>query len=420
MSLKVQMGHKIWMFVPMVLLFVLSQFYRNSSAVIASDLMSDLSLTATELGFVSSVFFYAFALIQIPIGAAMDLIGARKLVLFLSCVGILGAVIFCLAGTFPVVVLGRVLLGFGMASALMGTFKLLTIWYPPQTFATMSSVVLSIGVLGVIFATAPLAVAVDWMGWRKALLLVALTHSAITVWIHVVVRDRPEGEERVDDVDRRRWNWWKESVEGVGQVMRLSSFSLIALAAFVRYGTYVSIAGLWASPYLECVHGVSLVNRGKMLLAFPLGMVAGGPIFGLLSDRVFKNRKWVVVAGLSLNALFIMPLTGLLPRFSLGLLGATFFGLGLFTSWGPVMYANVKELVPSSLSGTAMTGVNFFLMLGAAVFQHGMGAVIARFSFAHGELTVEAFSFAFGLCLIAVAVGCVGYLFVKDVGLNRS
>ena len=73
------MGKRIWMLLPLSLLFFLSQFYRATSAVIASELMRDLSLTAEDLGFLSSVFFYAFALIQIPMGASMDIFGAKRL-----------------------------------------------------------------------------------------------------------------------------------------------------------------------------------------------------------------------------------------------------------------------------------------------------------------------------------------------------
>jgi hypothetical protein len=77
------------------------------------------------------------------------------------------------------------------------------------------------------------------------------------------------------------------------------------------------------------------------------------------------------------------------------------------------LYANIKELMPSSMTGTAMSAVNFFTMAGAGFFQHIMGIIIERFSIQEGQLPPEAFTFAFGLCFIAAAVGAVGYLFVK-------
>ena len=79
------------------------------------------------------------------------------------------------------------------------------------------------------------------------------------------------------------------------------------------------------------------------------------------------------------------------------------------------MYANIKELLPGSFSGTAMSAVNFFTMAGAGVFQHVMGIAIDKFSVPQGQLPPEAFSFAFGLCFVSAAFGTVAYLFVKEV-----
>jgi len=403
---------RIWMLVPLSLLFLFSQFYRSSSAVIASDLMHDLSLRAADLGLLSSAFFYAFALVQIPMGAAMDLFGAKRLILLLSLLGIGGAVTFALANSFPMAVLGRVLLGLGMACALMGTYKLLTIWFPPDTFATMSGFVLSIGTLGNVFATAPLAMAVNWLGWRKVFLFIALIHLLIAIWIYLGVSDRPEGKDGGEDRMHEK-GLWKESMEGIRKVLQLPSFWFIALAAFVRYGTYISIAGLWAGPYLEVVYGLPLVDRGRTLMAFPIGFIVGGPIFGFLSDRVFNSRKKVTTIGMLLFTLFIFPLIGFFPL-STHLLLVIFFGIGLFSSCGQVMYANIKELLPSSIAATAMTAVNFFTIGGGAFFQHIMGAMIDRFPLSQGQLSSEAFSFAFGLCFAAAALGSVAYLFVEE------
>jgi len=409
------MGKRIWMLLPLSLLFFLSQFYRATSAVIASELMRDLSLTAENLGFLSSIFFYAFALIQIPMGASMDIFGAKRLILFLSSVGIVGAIIFAFAHSFPVALMGRALMGVGMACALMGPYKLISIWFPPRAFATTSGLILSIGTMGSIVATAPLAFAVNWIGWRKAFLLIALIHLVITIWIYSAVKDSPVEYQAGDIPDLQNKNWVKGSLDGVLSVLRLPSFWLIALAAFVRYGTYISIAGLWAGPYLEYVYNISLIERGKILMLFSVGFFLGGPILGFLSDRVFRNRKSVMLLAMFFYTIFFSPLTGFFPTPSLIMIAGIFFFIGFLTSCGNVMYANIKELLPSSISGTAMSAVNFFTMAGAGVFQHVMGVSIDKFSLPQGQLPPEAFSFAFSLCFVSAALGTVAYLFVKEV-----
>jgi MFS family permease len=152
-------------------------------------------------------------------------------------------------------------------------------------------------------------------------------------------------------------------------------------------------------------------------MAFPIGTIVGGPVLGVLSDRVFMNRKWVVFTSLLFNAVLFVPFAGFVlpPSWSLAVL--VFFGIGFCGACTPLMYAHIKELVPPSLSGTGMTTVNFFTMAGAALFQHGMGVVIGGISGAGGRLTTEALSYAFSLCGLAVGVGCIGYLFVRDVRL---
>ena len=409
------MGKRIWMLLPLSLLFFLSQFYRATSAVIASELMQDLSLTAEGLGFLSSIFFYAFALIQIPMGAAMDIFGAKKLILFLSSVGIVGAIIFALANSFPVALIGRAMIGVGMACALMGPYKLISIWFPPRAFATTSGLILSIGTLGGIVATAPLAFAVNWIGWRGSFLLIALIHLGITIWIYGAVKDSAVGYQSKDISDLHNKNWVKGSLDGVLSVLSLPSFWLIALAAFVRYGTYISIAGLWAGPYLEYVYTIPPIERGKILMLFSVGFLLGGPILGFLSDRVFRNRKFAVLIAMSFYTLFFSPLTSFFSTPSLIMIGGIFFFIGFLASCGNVMYANIKELLPGSISGTAMSAVNFFTMAGAGVFQHVMGVSIDKFSLPQGQLPPEAFSFAFGLCFVSAALGTVAYIFVREV-----
>jgi MFS family permease len=146
----------------------MSQFYRVSSAIIAPDLSRDLGLNSQELGLLGAIFFYVFALFQPPLGLLLDRIGARISMVLLNCIAILGAIIFAHAGSLPGGVIGRGLLGLGMSANLMGTFKLFTNWFELGKFATITGLLLSMGALGTLAATSPLALLVQALGWRGA------------------------------------------------------------------------------------------------------------------------------------------------------------------------------------------------------------------------------------------------------------
>ncbi|MCG6877684.1 MAG: MFS transporter [Deltaproteobacteria bacterium] len=171
--------------------FFLSQFYRATNAVIADQLLSDLSLDTKGLGTVSAAFFYAFSITQIPISMLLDRIGPRLMMTGLSLVGIAGAIIFAGSDSLQMGVLARILLGVGMACNLMGTLKLLTTWFPPTVFATLSGIVFSIGTLGNMAATVPMVLLVELVGWRQAFMLIAGVNLILVMALWLIVRDTP-------------------------------------------------------------------------------------------------------------------------------------------------------------------------------------------------------------------------------------
>ena len=172
--------------------FFLSQFYRSTNAVIAPQLIRDLCLDTEDLGLLSAAFFYAFGLAQIPITVFLDRIGARRMMTGFSLAGILGAFVFSWSDSLVMGIVGRALLGIGMACHLMGTLKLLTLWFDPLRFATLSGIVFSLGTLGNMAATSPFVVLVDWIGWREAFRVIAAVTLLLVLLFYVVVRDRPE------------------------------------------------------------------------------------------------------------------------------------------------------------------------------------------------------------------------------------
>jgi MFS family permease len=153
------------------LLYIFSQFFRVSNAVIAPNLIQDLGLNAETLGILGGAYFYSFALLQIPMGPMLDRIGPRIVVTLFPLIGALGAFLFALSGSFTSALLGRILIGLGMAPVLMGSMKVFILRFPPEKFATLVGTILSVGTLGNIFAASPLAYLTSVIGWRVTFIL---------------------------------------------------------------------------------------------------------------------------------------------------------------------------------------------------------------------------------------------------------
>ena len=391
--------------------FFLSQFYRSTNAVIAPQLIRDLSLDTGDLGLLSAAFFYAFSLAQIPITIYLDRVGARRMMTGFSVLGIAGALMFSWADSLTLGIVSRSLLGIGMACNLMGTLKLLTLWFDPLRFATLSGMVLAIGTLGNTAATSPFVILVDWMGWREAMRTLAGLTLVLVVVFYAVVRDRPEEQEKPQGTA----NSLQSSSHVLGDLRLLfkdKDFWIISYATFVRYGIFAAFQTLWAGPFLMEGIGLSAVATGNLIFLLNIGMILSGPLWGVVSDRVFKTRKWLVCWDLGIVALVLVfmaftgPLTGLI------LLAALFLSYGLFQP-GTLMFVQMKENMPLRMAGTAMTGINFFTMVGAAFFLQSLGGLMQSL-YPEASRSLPAFHTAFWFCAAFMASVTILYVFTKD------
>ena len=393
-------------------LFVLSQFYRASVAVISPDLIRDLGLDTRGLSLVSAAFFYAFAVMQIPIAIYLDRIGPRITMSVLTLVAVAGALLFAMGESLGALAVGRALLGLGMACNLMGTLKLITLWFGPLRFATLASLVVSVGTAGNIAAATPLVVMVGALGWRTTFLVFAAINFLLAVLFFLVVRDRPEpatGTSETQKVSARP----EKLLAGVRALFAEKDYWIISLGTFCRYGIFAAVQALWAGPYLMKVLGVSPVTAGNLLFLMSIGIIVGSPMCGWLSDIVIGSRKKVVISGL-LGMLAVLVVfarldagVGFLP------LALFFFGFGFFASPGQIMYAHIKERMPIELAGTAMTGINFFTMTGVAVFLQGLGSAMQRF-YPEASLGANAFRGAFYFCAGCLLVTALLYLLTRE------
>lgn len=401
--------NSIFLFILLSGLFLLSQFYRVSNAVIAPDLIKDLGLNAEMFGMLGGAFFYAFTLLQIPMGPMMDRIGPRLILSISSFLGAFGAFLFASGHSFLTVFLGRILIGAGMAPMLMGSFKTFTLRYPPEQFATLMGLIYSIGTLGNILATSPLAFLTSTIGWRRTFSLTGL----ITVFLGLLIL-RALKEEKV----LQNASISKETSPGILKSIRLLlgslSFWQFGAVAFFRYGIFVSLQGLWLGPYLIHIKGFTPLQTGNLLIFMSIGAILGSPIGGRLSDRYFRSRKKVAFIALILYTLSLLPLTGIWGIERPFLFALIFFFLGFFNGMGMLIYAHAKESYPITISGTVMTYVNFFTMAGAGVFMSLLGWVIESFPKVGASYPMEAYHLCFLICFISMGASLIFYGFAKE------
>ena len=384
------------------MLYIVSQFLRNSVGVIAPDLAAEIGLTPIELGLVSSVYFFVFAATQLPLGVALDRFGPKFCMLVSIGFTVLGCGLFATANGAGGLVAARALLGFGTASFLMAPIALYARWFPPERFSTFAGIQLGLGSLGAIFATAPLAYATASVGWRMTFLGVGVCAALIGVLVWLIVTDDPPGV-----TSTRHRETLRESVAGIWQVIRAPSMVRVFVAQLAIYPSYLLVVSLWGGPYLTHVYGYGIEGRGDILFVAALMQVLGSFFWGP-TDRLFGRYKVPVLIGLGacFISLVLLATIGSLPQPLLLIVLAT---IGFSTAVLAVLMAHGRSLVAPHLLGRTITLLNIGAMGGGFLVQFVSGTIINLFSIEAGAYPLEAYRFVFALQAVLVAAGFLAY-----------
>lgn len=395
-------------------------FHRTSLAVMAAELTGAFNIAPSALGLFGSMYFYAYALGQLPAGILADRWGARKTITLFVLIAGLGAILFGAAGNFSTALAARFLVGFGVGFVYVPALRILTDWFRKDEFATFSGILIAIGNIGSLASTAPLVLLMTAIGWRASMTTVGIITIAITGLAYVLIKNKPHeaGGASIAEIQGITPAESMTAAAGIRDslktIIRSRHFGVISLLFFIMYGSIMGFQGLWAGPYLANVYGMTKVEAGRLLTLVPLGMILGCPLSGMLSDKLFKTRKKVVLWGAILYTLTWIPLVFWIDCMSTLSLTCLLFIFGFFGGFCVVMYAHLKEKVDPRMAGTATGFLNVFVFTGGAVFQQIMGAIIAAYPPVGMLIPAAAFQTSFILCLAALIIGTAVYAAHKE------
>ncbi|MGE0221633.1 MAG: MFS transporter [Acetobacteraceae bacterium] len=381
--------------------YVASHFFRASNVTIGLDLMRDLHIGPEALGALTGAFFFGFSAMQIPCGFFFDRYGPRLTVFGMLLLATLGGVVFTLAPNWPALLAGRALMGAGFGVMLIGSMVVISRWFPPDRFSTLSAMVMSIGLIGNLMATTPLAWGTGLIGWRGVFAIMVTFTFLGAIAVYLVVRDAPPDHPFL----ARRTESPREMLRGLTEVLRSRGLFLILALNFTNYACTFTVQGLWGSPYLQEVQGFTKIEAGNVLLsaviAYQIGVLVIGPL-----DRVFDTRKWIAILG-SLVVVGVLGTFALWPQPPWVVPVAGIIGIGFISACSTMVMAHGRGVFPDRLIGRGMATINTSVMLGVACMQSISGVILGAFEpLASGARSEIAYRTLFGFmaCVLLTAV----------------
>lgn len=390
-----------WVFFAFALGNLVAVFLRSANAVIAPDLMRDVGLNAEQLGSMTSAYYVTFALMQLPLGAALDRYGSRFVIPILMIPTVIGCAIYAGATTYTDVAIGRLLIGIGTAGGLMGAVKTFGNWVPANRLATMTTSMMALGGVGGIMTTSPLAWLNATYGWQAIFAASTGFVGVVALVIWFASRDFPQ----TIPVQRSAGN----PFQGFGTIYSNGPFWRMAPLYLSMLGTLLAIQTLWAGPYLYDVRGYTPVQAGFALLLMGVGAILGYAISGPLADRI--GATWVMIVA-QIGLIMVLAIFALLPTYGAEwFIGAVYFVFSLSAACNVILLPQARRLFAPAMSGRAATALNIFGFIGAFFFQRSMGYVIeAHGRTATGHYQTIGYQWAFAIPLLCAVVALVNYL----------
>jgi predicted MFS family arabinose efflux permease len=396
------LAFSLLVFLPFAFGHFMSYVMRSINAILGPTLVSELALSAAQLGVLTSAYFFAFALAQLPVGMALDRFGPRRVQVVLLSVAMVGCLLFSRGTTFLELFAARALMGVGLAACFMASLKAVSDWLPSARMPSMNGYLLAIGGLGAIAATSPSQLLMASVGWRELFLLVAVAIGLAALVIAVLT------PEPLDRAARAAL-----SLRSLIDVYRDRAFQRTIFVALIPHTVFFAIQGLWLAAWLKDGAGLGSEQIGLCLLLGSAAMVVSTVAVGRITERLAGlGVAPLDVAALGLWSFAVVQLLPLLDGRSPAVAMAVAFPV--FGAFAGLEFAIVAQSVAPALTGRASTCLNLLLFTGAFVIQAGFGAILGLWTpDQQGAYPPIAYRVAFGILLLIQLPGLLWWASAK-------
>lgn len=396
-------------FIPFGLGHFVSYLFRTVNALIYVDLEQELHLPASSMGLLTGVYFLTFAAAQIPLGVMLDRYGPRSVQAPMLLFAVLGSLIFSFSHTELGLIIGRGLIGLGVAGSLMSAIKACTIWLPVERLPLSTACLLSVGGLGAMASTTPLHELLKWITWREAFLILALLTLFVSAVIHL----------SVPRTYQPKHTTLAEMSKAVGTLYSSWVFWRLALYSVFAHAIYMSVLSLWMGPWLRDVAQLSESSMANTLLWGTVAMVAGSLAFGSITDYLRRfGVQPIMVCGAGV-AIFIvfqsLMISGLPVSPLLIAMGFSFFGTSTTMN-----YAIVAQSVSPELAGRVSSSFNLVVFVLAFALQWLMGEILNLWPASGQGHPVEAYQWSLGVMIALQVPGVLLWLSFKPWQLKTA
>jgi MFS family permease len=347
----------------------MNQAARTVMAIVGPVLAVELHLSAIELGVLAACMFGSYAIVQLPLGVALDAFGPRRVQAVLMSLAAIGFAIFALSPGFAGLVLARIVVGVGISAGLMAVIKGNADWFERRRVAHVTGIASALGALGSTLTTSPVQAVLPTVGWRGVFWGLCLLALGVAIWIFLSVPDkaRAPGPKRT----------LRGDIALSGRILVSRTFWRFGPAVATLSMFNFAYLGLWAGPWLRDVAGMDGPTRAGVLFLYTFAMIAGSMLSGSAASRAHAaGLPRFLIPIVSLAGLVLLQVGLMLQPSQHAVVLGLWLGIAVFGAAGAVGYVVMAQMFPPEQTGRVSTAVNMLTLAGAFLIQAAIGWIL--------------------------------------------
>jgi len=330
-----------WVICSLAALFYCYEYLlRIEPSVMVTELMSTFKITATSLGVLSAMYYYAYTPLQAIVGVIIDYFGPRRVLLFAIVLCTLGSWIFGVSNNIYISGLGRFLIGAGSAFAFVGVLKLAAIWLPHERFAMFVGITTGLGMLGAMIGDVSMSTAVYHLGWHQVIMWGVYIGIVLFILFFLFVR---EHHPKHKPHPATMYLPFKELLASFFKIAKDKQLWFAGLIGCMLYLSLTAFAEMWGIEFIRSAGHVPNYFAAKLNSVIFLGWLIGSPLSGWISNKIKSRRKPLLVGSLLAAATMTFILT--MPQAHPWILTVLLFLFGLFSSTEILIFVVARESV---------------------------------------------------------------------------
>lgn len=399
-------------FASVLFTYFLMASQRTAPGLITDQVMRDFNVTASTIGLLTSIQFFVYTGLQVPMGILADRYGPNFFLIIGAILTGLGTIIYSLGTHEFVLYLSRLLTGTGDATIWVNMVLILGQWFKVKEFVRLIGLAGMTGSLGFLLATVPFSLLIDILGWRAAFFSAGLLLCLCGILLYFVLIKKPKQIFLYESVSVKNELQREKTLVLLRRIFSNRQAWALFFCHFGVVGAYVGFIGSWAVPYGMNMYGMTRSDASQLIMIGLIGALIGAPLTSWISSRLETIKRPYVVVHITILmswATFLL-FNGNPPLFMLILL---FFIIGYGYGASALTFAIVRQSFPIKESGVVSGFANTGGFLSAVLLPSIFGMVLDHFQTASGSF-VDGYYYGFITPVIFSVIGLIGVIFIKE------